>query len=62
MNKSLVINALEQLPVEFTLKELNERLLIVEKINIALQEVEAGDIIEQDKVKGIINNDRNKLV
>ena len=47
ITKVMVNDQIKEMPDEFTLDELIERLLIVEKINQALTELEQGKIITE---------------
>lgn len=48
LTKELVNSQIKGMPEEFTLDELIERLLIVEKVNLGLQEIEEGKTISED--------------
>lgn len=51
MKKAIVINALDELPIE----ELTEKLIVIEKINKGLEDIREGKIVGHDEVKGIVN-------
>jgi hypothetical protein len=51
MKKATVINALNELPKEFKLDELLERLLVLEKIEAGLKEAKSGKTVAHDRVK-----------
>ncbi|MGL4599186.1 MAG: hypothetical protein ACRCYO_16820 [Bacteroidia bacterium] len=51
MKKTTVINALEEFPREFALDELMERLIVLEKIELGLQDVANGRTISHQKLK-----------
>lgn len=51
MNKSKVIETLEQLPNEFTTEELIDKLLFVDKVEKGLQDVEEGKSISLDEAR-----------
>jgi predicted transcriptional regulator len=55
MKKTTVINALSELPNEFNLDKLLERLLVIEKIEDGLKDVKAGKTISHDSAKKIIS-------
>ncbi len=50
ITKVMVNDQIKEMPDEFTLDELIERLLIVEKINQGLTELEQGKIITEDEL------------
>ena len=54
MEKSTVIQALNELPQKFDLDELLERLLVIEKIDEALEEAKSGKTVSHDKVKKMV--------
>ncbi|MCB9040355.1 MAG: hypothetical protein H6557_27340 [Lewinellaceae bacterium] len=49
--KEKVLETIRSLPEEFSLDELFERLILLEKINTGLQEVEEGKVVSQEEVK-----------
>ena len=49
--KEKVLETIESLPDEFSLDELFERLILLEKINTGLQEVEEGKVVSQEEAK-----------
>jgi hypothetical protein len=51
MNKSKVIETLDQLPNEFSTEELIDRLLFVEKIEQGIRDAEEGKVISLDTAK-----------
>ncbi len=55
MKKTTVINALNELPKEFLLDDLLERLLVIEKIDEGLKEAKQGKTISHDKVKKMVS-------
>ncbi|MER3373313.1 MAG: hypothetical protein RIM83_01595 [Allomuricauda sp.] len=55
MNKSKVLETLENLPEEFSTKELIEKLLFVEKVEKGLKDYEEGRTIPFSEVKERIN-------
>lgn len=54
MKKTTVLNALNELPKEFNLDELLERLLVIEKIDEGLKEAKARKTVTHDNAKKII--------
>lgn len=51
MNKSKVIETLEQLPNEFTTEELIDKLLFVDKVEKGLHDIEEGKSISLDEAR-----------
>ena len=51
MNKSKVLETLDQLPDEFSTEELIDRLLFVEKVEQGLRDAEKGKVISLDTAK-----------
>jgi hypothetical protein len=51
MKKAAVINALTELPKEFNLDELLDKLILIEKIDAGLADSKAGKTISHDRVK-----------
>jgi Zn-dependent alcohol dehydrogenase len=51
MKRATVIHTLNELPKEFELDELLEKLIVLEKIDAGLQEAKEGKTIEHEKVK-----------
>ena len=49
--KEKVLETIRSLPDEFSLDELFERLILLEKINTGLQEVEEGKVVSQEEAK-----------
>lgn len=54
MNKTAVINTLNELPKEFQLEELLERLIVVEKIDAGLKEAKEGKTVSHEDAKKTI--------
>ena len=50
LTKKLVNSQIKEMPEEFTLDELIERLIIVEKVNRSLKEVEQGKTITEEEL------------
>lgn len=55
MKKTTVINALSELPNEFILDKLLDRLLVIEKIEVGLKEAKAGKTVSHEVAKKIIS-------
>jgi predicted transcriptional regulator len=51
MNKEKVIETLEKLPQEFSVEELVDRLLFIDKIDRGLKDVEEGKVISLEEAK-----------
>jgi predicted transcriptional regulator len=51
MRKSTVIESINKLPDEFSIDEIIERLIIIEKIEKGLKEVKDGKINTEDQAK-----------
>ena len=51
MQKSTILNTLNDLPNKFNLDEFLERLIVIEKINEGMEEAKAGKTVSHDKVK-----------
>lgn len=51
MNRSKVLETLDQLPDEFSTEELIDRLLFVEKVEQGLRDAEEGKVISLDTAK-----------
>jgi hypothetical protein len=51
MKKSTAISAIEELPKEFELDILLERLVIIEKIDKGLADLKSGKIVSHESVK-----------
>lgn len=49
--KEKVLETIRSLPEEFSLDELFERLILLEKVNTGIQEVEEGKVVSQDEAK-----------
>jgi predicted transcriptional regulator len=54
MKKSTVIQALNELPQKFDLDDLLERLMVIEKIDEALEDAKSGKTVSHDKVKKMV--------
>ncbi|MEN9333553.1 MAG: hypothetical protein RLY35_733 [Bacteroidota bacterium] len=54
MKKSTVIQTLNELPQRFDLDELLERLMVIEKIDEALEDAKSGKTVSHDKVKKMV--------
>jgi predicted transcriptional regulator len=49
MTKQAVIDSLNDMPVEFALDDFMERLIVIEKIDKALADVEAGHTLSHEE-------------
>jgi Zn-dependent alcohol dehydrogenase len=54
MKKSTVIQTLNELPQKFNLDELLERLMVIEKIDEAIEDAKSGKTVSHDKVKKMV--------
>lgn len=54
MKKNKVIDTVKDLPEEFELDELLEKLIFIEKVDLGLAQVEEGKVIAHEKVKEIV--------
>jgi len=54
MKKSTAIQTLNELPQKFDLDELLERLMVIEKIDEALEDAKSGKTVSYDKVKKMV--------
>lgn len=54
MKKSTVINALDEMPKEFDLDNLLEKLIVIEKIDNGLKEEKAGKVLNHESVKKLV--------
>lgn len=54
MKKENVIEAMKELPQEFELEKLLEKLIFIEKVEKGLMQIELGVTIPHDKVKEIV--------
>lgn len=54
MKKSTIIQTLNELPKEFDLDELLERLIVIEKIDEGMEDAKAGKTISHEKVKKMV--------
>ena len=50
LTKEIVHSQVEEMPNEFTLDELIERLIVVEKNNRGLQDIEEGKILTEEEL------------
>ena len=55
MKKTAVINTLNELPREFQLEDLVERLIVIEKIDAGLKEAKEGKTVSHEAAKKIIS-------
>jgi predicted transcriptional regulator len=54
MKKSTVIQTLNELPQKFDLDDLLERLMVIEKIDEALEDAKSGKTVSHAKVKKMV--------
>jgi Zn-dependent alcohol dehydrogenase len=54
MKKSTVIQTLNELPQKFDLDDLLERLMVIEKIDEAIEDAKSGKTVSHDKVKKMV--------
>ena len=50
MRKQSLVNIINELPKEFDLDQLMERLIVIEKIEEGLEDVKSGDTVPHEKV------------
>jgi predicted transcriptional regulator len=60
MNKEKVIETLEKLPQEFSVEELVDRLLFIDKIDRGLKDVEEGKVISLEEAKDRVSKKWSK--
>ena len=51
MKKTSVINVINELPKEFNLEDLIEKLIVIEKIEEGLKDVREGRVVSHEKAK-----------
>lgn len=51
MKKSTAISVIEELPTEFELDILVERLVVIEKIDKGLADIKSGKIVSHESIK-----------
>ena len=51
MKKDLLVNMVNELPKEFVLEDLMEKLIVLEKIEAGLDDIKHGKTISHEKVK-----------
>ena len=54
MQKTTIINTLNEFPKKFNFDDFLERLIVIEKIEEGLEEAKAGKTISHDKVKKMV--------
>lgn len=54
MEREKVIDAVKELPKEFDLEELIERLIFVEKVEQGLKQLEEGKTVDHSQVKEMV--------
>jgi len=55
LTKEKVIQSIQDLPNEFSLDEIVEKLILLEKIEIGLQQVKEGKVVSQSTAKQKLN-------
>lgn len=55
MTKATVLSAINELPKDFSLDQLIERLMIIEKIDTAVAEVNNGEYYSHAEVKKLVS-------
>ena len=55
MNKQVAIDSLKEMPQDFELDELIERLVVLDKIEKGQRDVESGDTCSHDEAKSKLN-------
>lgn len=56
MTKDKVIEAVKELPQEFDLEELIERLIFIDKVEKGLQQLDRGETITHEEVKKVVKS------
>lgn len=51
MNKEKAIDAINKMPEDFNLDELIERLIVIEKLDVAAQQVKEGEVVYHSEVR-----------
>lgn len=54
MQKSTIINTLNEFPSKFNLDDFLEKLIVIEKIDEGMEEAKTGKTISHDKVKKMV--------
>lgn len=54
MQKSTIIDTLNELPNKFNLDEFLERLIVIEKIDEGMEEAKSGKTVSHEKVKKMV--------
>ena len=54
MKREKVIDAVKELPQEFDLEELMEKLIFVEKVEQGLKQLEEGKTVDHEQVKEMV--------
>jgi hypothetical protein len=55
LTKSLLIAQMDKLPEQFSIDELIDRLILIEKVNISEKQSENGEVISEVEMKDKIN-------
>jgi predicted transcriptional regulator len=61
MKRDKAIDTLKELPQEFELEELMERLVFIEKVEKGLEQAKEGKVTPHEKVKEISKSGKNSL-
>lgn len=56
MKKEKVIEVLDQMPIEFDIEDLVEKLIFIQKVEIGLTQAKEGKTIPMDKAKDLFLN------
>ncbi len=56
MTKDKVLEAIREMPQEFDLEELIERLIIIDKVQKGMKELDEGKTVSHDQAKNIIKS------
>lgn len=60
MTKEKALEAIKGMPQDFELDQLIEKLIVIEKIDMAIKQVEEGDVIYHSEVKKKIEEWKNR--
>ena len=55
LSKRLIVKQVEEMPEDFTLDELFEKLILIEKVNIGLENIADGKVISDEDMENNIN-------
>ncbi len=56
ITKDQVINSLKELPDEFSIDELMDKLILLQKIEIGLEQSNQGEVYSSQEAKDMLNN------